>query len=67
GFGLSISHANGMAAAVAIPTGVGLLPQPASREISSAAPAGKPAGHMIWIAWIALVLAVTALWMALKL
>jgi phosphopantetheine--protein transferase-like protein len=66
GFGLSISHANGMAAAVAIPTGAVLLSQPAVREISSAAPPGKPAGHMAWIAWIALVLAVTALWMALK-
>jgi len=76
GFGLSISHANGMAAAVAIPTGAGLLPQPALREISSAAsaaPAARSAIYaalfspMAWIAWIALVLAVTALWMALKL
>jgi phosphopantetheine--protein transferase-like protein len=71
GFGLSISHANGMAAAVAIAAGAGPLIQPTFREISPAARAARSgnfaAGPMAWIAWIALLLAVVALWMALKL
>ncbi len=73
GFGLSISHANGMAAAVAIAMGAGPLLQPTLREISSTTPAAQSGsltartGPMAWVAWIALLLAVTALWMALKL
>ncbi|HET6253689.1 MAG TPA: 4'-phosphopantetheinyl transferase superfamily protein [Puia sp.] len=69
GLGLSISHAAGMAVAVAAPGGA--VPYPGSSD--AAAPvgeaviraAGKPASTG-WITWIALLLAAAALLLALK-
>jgi phosphopantetheine--protein transferase-like protein len=67
-FGLSISHAGGMAVAVAVAAFPGgRSAGPATSAAGSAVSAGKPAGAGHWIAWIALVLAVTALLIALKL
>lgn len=62
GFGLSISHAGGMAVAVAVRAGASA--SPALVPVSQA-PAGRPA-FAGWIAWMALLLAAAALLVALK-
>jgi phosphopantetheinyl transferase (holo-ACP synthase) len=67
GFGLSISHAGGMAVAVAVRSGAGSLQQPASPVFApSPEPAGPKPGSAAWITWIALLLAAAALLVALK-
>jgi phosphopantetheinyl transferase (holo-ACP synthase) len=67
GFGLSISHAGGMAVAVAVRSGAGPLQQPASPVFApSPMPAGRKPGSSAWITWMALLLAVAALLVALK-
>jgi holo-[acyl-carrier protein] synthase len=62
GFGLSISHAGGMAVAVAVRGGAGAAagPATAASDPQRPAPAGKPA-PTAWITWMALLLAATAL------
>lgn len=77
GFGLSISHAGAMAVAVAVRAGgsplpSGWAPGPVFAGTSAdnaapdnGAPAGKPASTA-WVSWIALLLAVAALSVALK-
>jgi phosphopantetheinyl transferase (holo-ACP synthase) len=62
GFALSISHAGGMAVAVAVPE-TGVLP---AAPHSVAAPAGRPAGATSWVGWLALLLAVLALILVLR-
>jgi phosphopantetheinyl transferase (holo-ACP synthase) len=65
GFGLSISHAGGMAVAVAVRSGAGPLQQPVS-PAQSPIPAGRKPGFAAWIAWMSLLLALAALLVALK-
>lgn len=62
GFSISISHANGMAVAVAAPTGNALFPAPALTAPQAAPAAVKPVS---WLAWMALLLSVAALLIAL--
>jgi holo-[acyl-carrier protein] synthase len=65
GFGLSISHAGGMAVAVAAAS-EGPVPQaPATAGAAQEAATGKPASTA-WITWMALLLAAAALLVALK-
>jgi holo-[acyl-carrier-protein] synthase len=67
GFGLSISHAGGMAVAVAVRGGAGAAAQEALQAFGSQSPvpAGKSASTG-WITWMALLLAAAALLVALK-
>jgi phosphopantetheine--protein transferase-like protein len=62
GFSLSISHAGGMAVAVAVRDASGALPAISEKPD---VPSGKPA-TMAWIAWMALLVAAAALLLALK-
>jgi len=65
GFGLSISHAGGMAVAVAIRDGAGAAQQASALSGPQApAPAGKSVSTA-WITWMALLLAAAALLVAL--
>jgi phosphopantetheinyl transferase (holo-ACP synthase) len=61
GFGLSISHAGGMAVAVAQSATPTTNHQQLTRIGESTAPPGRPSGFFAWIAWLALLLAVAAL------
>jgi phosphopantetheine--protein transferase-like protein len=63
GMGLSISHAGGMAVAVAVRGGASAAPSGVSAP--QAAPASQTA-FTAWITWMALLLAAAALLMALK-
>ncbi|HXB07519.1 MAG TPA: 4'-phosphopantetheinyl transferase superfamily protein [Puia sp.] len=67
GFVLSISHAGGMAVAVAMPAG---SPGPAGTAsvgpLFLSSPGGKQGRSASWLSWIALLLAVSALVLALK-
>lgn len=62
GFSLSISHAGGMAVAVAVRDTTGVAPVVAELKI----PAAQRPASMGWIAWMALLLAAAALLLALK-
>jgi phosphopantetheine--protein transferase-like protein len=64
GMGLSISHAGGMAVAVAVRGGASAAPSGVSAP-PQAAPASQTA-FTAWITWMALLLAAAALLMALK-
>jgi phosphopantetheine--protein transferase-like protein len=68
GFGLSVSHAGGMAVAIAVRGGIdfshGSSHGPGGRSAPISippAPLDRPAGSGTWIAWLALLLAVAAL------
>jgi hypothetical protein len=67
GFSLSISHASGMAIALAV-RGGGLTFPPAALPVaqaSQAASGGAKGGTVSWLSWIALLVSVTALLIAL--
>ena len=66
GFGLSISHAGGMAVAVAVRAGAGMQPESAAAVPSSIAAGRGAGGPAAWIGWMALLLAAAALLVALK-
>jgi phosphopantetheinyl transferase (holo-ACP synthase) len=71
GFGLSISHAGGMAVAVAVRAGAGAGAGAVQEAVSTAAlpspmGGGRKSGAAAWIGWMALLLAAAALLVALK-
>lgn len=63
GFGLSISHAGGMAVAVAVRESGATARTENEMQVVAAR---KPASSLAWIAWMALLLAAAALLLALK-
>jgi phosphopantetheine--protein transferase-like protein len=66
GFGLSISHAGGMAVAVAVSSGIEDRPAFAAVPLLNNVQAGRKPGFSTWIGWMALLLAAAALLVALK-
>jgi phosphopantetheine--protein transferase-like protein len=64
GFNLSISHAGGLAVAVAIRQ-PGAWPQAPPPPVHAPAAGGQP-GNLSWVSWLALLLATVALLIALK-
>jgi phosphopantetheine--protein transferase-like protein len=65
GFGLSISHAGGMAVAVAVRAGA-IQQAESGAVVLSPMTGGRKSGVATWIGWMALLLAAAALLVALK-